>query len=139
MSEIKIKRRLRSVSVTLATALSSCETIRMDDMAGGVISMGTVSTNASTLQIYGSDDATATFRRVYGSDGSAADITLAPSTSVGTIYALPDAAFALPLAKIVSGDTNSTGVSAVVALKSCLLYTSPSPRDKRQSRMPSSA
>ena len=24
-------------------------------------------------------------------------------------------------------------------LKSCLLYTSPSPRDKRQSRMPSSA
>ena len=27
----------------------------------------------------------------------------------------------------------------VVELKSCLLYTSPSPRDKRQSRMPSSA
>ena len=25
------------------------------------------------------------------------------------------------------------------ALRSCLLYTSPSPRDKRQSRMPSSA
>ena len=29
--------------------------------------------------------------------------------------------------------------SAVAALLSCLLYTSPSPRDKRQSRMPSSA
>ena len=30
--------------------------------------------------------------------------------------------------------------SAITArLKSCLLYTSPSPRDKRQSRMPSSA
>ena len=27
----------------------------------------------------------------------------------------------------------------VMALKSCLLYTSPSPRDKRQARMPSSA
>ena len=118
MSEIKIKRRLRSVNVTLATALSSCETIRMDDMAGGVISIGTLSTDASTLQVYGSDDAAATFRRVYGADGSAADITLAPSTSVGTIYALPDATFALPFAKIVSGDTNSTGVSAVVALKS---------------------
>ena len=26
-----------------------------------------------------------------------------------------------------------------VSIKSCLLYTSPSPRDKRQSRMPSSA
>ena len=32
-------------------------------------------------------------------------------------------------------------VSAVInrLKKSCLLYTSPSPRDKRQSRMPSSA
>ena len=28
---------------------------------------------------------------------------------------------------------------AIRKLKSCLLYTSPSPRDKRQSRMPSSA
>ena len=27
----------------------------------------------------------------------------------------------------------------IALLKSCLLYTSPSPRDKRQSRMPSSA
>ena len=27
----------------------------------------------------------------------------------------------------------------VINIKSCLLYTSPSPRDKRQSRMPSSA
>ena len=32
---------------------------------------------------------------------------------------------------------NMTGYSAVT--KGCLLYTSPSPRDKRQSRMPSSA
>ena len=30
-------------------------------------------------------------------------------------------------------------VGAVETLKGCLLYTSPSPRDKRQSRMPSSA
>ena len=28
---------------------------------------------------------------------------------------------------------------ADIIVKSCLLYTSPSPRDKRQSRMPSSA
>ena len=31
------------------------------------------------------------------------------------------------------------GVDAGVEGQSCLLYTSPSPRDKRQSRMPSSA
>ena len=30
-------------------------------------------------------------------------------------------------------------VLATVIIKGCLLYTSPSPRDKRQSRMPSSA
>ena len=29
--------------------------------------------------------------------------------------------------------------TTITALKRCLLYTSPSPRDKRQSRMPSSA
>ena len=31
------------------------------------------------------------------------------------------------------------GVEQIITLYSCLLYTSPSPRDKRQSRMPSSA
>ena len=37
-----------------------------------------------------------------------------------------------PRKRITSEKTNDT-------VKSCLLYTSPSPRDKRQSRMPSSA
>ena len=45
--------------------------------------------------------------------------------------------------KKLSSNTSRTGkfesVTAVVNIKSCLLYTSPSPRDKRQSRMPSSA
>ena len=37
--------------------------------------------------------------------------------------------------------TDKEGVTQLVELgiNSCLLYTSPSPRDKRQSRMPSSA
>ena len=34
---------------------------------------------------------------------------------------------------------NANMVANEVFLDSCLLYTSPSPRDKRQSRMPSSA
>ena len=33
----------------------------------------------------------------------------------------------------------SSVASALLGFKGCLLYTSPSPRDKRQSRMPSSA
>ena len=36
-------------------------------------------------------------------------------------------------------DKNDHGVHTVCAKVTCLLYTSPSPRDKRQSRMPSSA
>lgn len=118
MSEIKIRRRSRDVDVTLTTATSSATTLRLDDMAGAVVSVGTMSTNAGTLQLYGSPTPDGDYRRVYGSDGSAADITLAPSTSAGQVYSLPDAAFAVPYLRIVSGDTNSTGVSGTVSLKS---------------------
>ena len=48
------------------------------------------------------------------------------------------------LTKIVHTDANGfyglrLQSAGVAAGKACLLYTSPSPRDKRQSRMPSSA
>jgi hypothetical protein len=118
MSEMKIRRRLRTVDVTLTTATSSATTINFSDAAGAVISIGTVSTNASTLQIYGAMESDGAYRRVYGSDGSAADVTLTPSSTVGTVYSLPDAAFALPFLKIVSGTTNSTGTTGVVSMKS---------------------
>ena len=36
-------------------------------------------------------------------------------------------------------DWRGSGKTISVRINSCLLYTSPSPRDKRQSRMPSSA
>ena len=44
-------------------------------------------------------------------------------------------------AKLTANLLEKSGVDRVLAmdLHSCLLYTSPSPRDKRQSRMPSSA
>ena len=38
-----------------------------------------------------------------------------------------------------SGDGTVASKLVELSLKACLLYTSPSPRDKRQSRMPSSA
>ena len=40
---------------------------------------------------------------------------------------------------IAPGNAGTSNVGENVAIKACLLYTSPSPRDKRQSRMPSSA
>jgi len=118
MSHVKIKRYERDVSITLHTTTVLASTIRLDDMAGGVVNIGTVSTNAATLQMWGSHTEAGEFRRVYKADGSVADITLAPSSTVGRIYSLPDEVFALPFLKVVSGTTNSTGTSAVVSLKS---------------------
>ena len=40
---------------------------------------------------------------------------------------------------VFSGVFLSILIALIIRLKGCLLYTSPSPRDKRQSRMPSSA
>ena len=118
MGEASIIRRLKSVPVTLSTSTSSATTIRLDNAAGAIVSLGTMSTNASTLHIYGCDTEDGTYRRLYDYAGSPANISLQPSASVGTMYSLPDASFALPFAKLVSGDTNSTGVSGVVTFKS---------------------
>ena len=40
---------------------------------------------------------------------------------------------------VISGRTAATNASALAHLQTCLLYTSPSPRDGLLSRMPSSA
>lgn len=118
MSEIKIKRRTRNVSITLGTATAAATTIRVDDMAGGCISVGTMVTAAATLQCWGAIAEAGPYRRIYDNSGSAADVTLAPSTADGRIYSLPDAVFAVPFVKIVSGATNSTGTAGIVSFKS---------------------
>jgi hypothetical protein len=118
MSEIKIKRRVRSVSITLGTATADATTIRVDDMAGGCISVGTMVTASTSLQCWGAIEEAGPYRRVYGAGGSAADVTLAPSTDSGQIYSLPDVIFAVPYVRIVSGDTSSTGTIGVVSFKS---------------------
>ncbi len=118
MSEVRIKRRVRTISLTLGTATAAATVLRLDDMAGGIISVGTMATSASTLQMFGATDEAGPYRRVYGADGSAADVTLAPSTADGRIYSLPDAAYALPYVRIVSGNTHATAVPATVVLKS---------------------
>jgi hypothetical protein len=118
MSEIKIKRRTRQVPITLGTATAAAATLRLDDMAGAVVSLGTMLTASATLQMFGAIDEAGPYRRVFNADGSAADITLSPSSTDGRVYSLPDAVFALPFLRIVSGATNSTGTVGVVSFKS---------------------
>ena len=118
MSHVKIKRYERDVSITLHTTTTLATTIRLDDMAGGVVNAPTMSTNATSLQMWGSNTEAGTFRQLYKADGSAVTITLAPSTNVGRIYALPDECYGLPFLKVVSATTNSTGSVCVVSLKS---------------------
>ena len=40
---------------------------------------------------------------------------------------------------LLKDDSHALGITFAKSGQTCLLYTSPSPRDKRQSRMPSSA
>lgn len=114
MSQVKIKRLFRVVTATVTTATSTCTTLRMEDMAGAVVEVPTITTNAATIQVWGNDTDTGTFCQLYGSDGSAANITLAPSTTNRTAYALPDAAYALPYIKLVGATTNATATVNVV-------------------------
>jgi hypothetical protein len=118
MSEVKIRRRSRDLSITLFTATGSVTAIRMEDFAGGVVELGTMSTNSTSLQMWGASTDTGPYSRLYKTDGSVADVTLAPSTADRRMYALPDEVFAVPFLRIVSATTNSTGIVGIVSLKS---------------------
>jgi len=118
MSDATISRKYRDFDITLHTATSLATTLDMRDVAGAVVSFGTMSTNATSLQMWVSPSSTGTFRRLYKVDGSVADLTLAPSSTDGRAYSLPDEVFGTEYLKIVSATTNSTGTSGVVMFKS---------------------
>lgn len=117
MSESKIRRKARLNTFTLSTSTAVAQTLPMFDMAGGVISMGTISTSATAIQLWVSDTEVGPFRQLYDASGAAANVTLAPSTAEERAYALPDAVFAAQYVKFVSATTNSTGTVGTVVFK----------------------
>jgi hypothetical protein len=117
MSESKIRRKSKLSLCTLFTATAACETLRMDDMAGGVLEMGTIVTAATSINIWVADNTSGPFCQLYNADGSAASITLAPSTNDPRAYALPDAAFGAHFAKFVAANTAGTGTVATIMFK----------------------
>jgi hypothetical protein len=118
MSNATISRTYRDIDITLHTATSLATTLDMRDVAGAILSIGTISTAATTLQMWVGATPTGAFRRLYKVDGSAADLTLAPSTTDGRAYSLPDEVFGTEFLKIVSATTNSTGTTGFVMFKS---------------------
>jgi hypothetical protein len=117
MSEPKIRRKFKAIPITLSTSTAIATTLRWDDVAGGTLEMGTVSTAATTLQLWASDAPTGAFGRLYKVDGSAADLTLAPSTTEPRVYALPDETYGCGAIKLVSVSTNSTAAVCIVTMK----------------------
>ena len=114
MSQVRIRRSFRVVTATVTTATSTCTTLRLEDMAGAVMQLPTITTNAATIQCWGNITDTGTFAQLYDSAGSVASITLAPSTTNQTMYALPDASYAVPYLKLVAANTNATAVVSIV-------------------------
>ena len=114
MSQVRIRRSFRVVTATVTTATSTCTTLRLEDMAGAVMQLPTITTNAATIQCWGNITDTGTFAQLYVSSGSVAAITLAPSTTNQTMYSLPDASYAVPYLKLVAANTNATAVASIV-------------------------
>ena len=117
MPEQKIRRKFKAISVTLSTATAAATTLRWDDVAGGTLEMGTVSTAATTVQVWASESESTAFGRLYNTDGSAADITLSPSTTESRVYALPDACYGAGALKLVAGSTAATAAVCIVTMK----------------------
>jgi hypothetical protein len=118
MSTSRISRLNRDIDITLHTATALATTLDMRDIAGAVLSIGTISTAATTLQMWVGATPAGSFRRLYKSDGSVADLTLAPSSTEGRAYSLPDEVFGTEFLKVVSATTNSTGTTGFVMFKS---------------------
>lgn len=118
MPEIDIARKVRrTADITLTTATDTSTVLRVDDVAGGAIAFGTMLTTATTLQVFGAMTTSGPFVRVYYADGWPADITLSPSLTLGRVYALPDATFALPHIMVLAGTTVCTGAVGSLVFK----------------------
>lgn len=114
--EPKIKRKFRSFSLSLTTAVASAVPIRFDDVAGGSIEMGTVASGATTLSVWGSEDAGSTYGRLY-KDGQAVSITLSPSSTEPRVYPFPDECYGVGAVKLVADQAAGTAATLMVMLK----------------------
>jgi hypothetical protein len=113
MSEIRILRDSRAVSVTVGTAADASSSLRGDSFAQAGVVIGGVTASA-TLTVWASADGL-TYAPLYSADGVAATVSIPAD---GGSVALPDSLFGVPFAKLVSDSELGTAATAVVVLKS---------------------
>ena len=81
MNEPRIKRYHRMVALTLTSTEPTSSQIRYDDVSGGGVELGTMSTAAATLAVWSASEVGGTFRKLRKVDGTAVEITLSPSST----------------------------------------------------------
>lgn len=115
--EPKIKRKFRSFQVSLTTSEPTSTPIRLDDVAGGGLVMGTVATSATNLSVWGAADTSGVFGSLRSRDGDAVLLSLAPSTSEARVYPFPEECYGVGAIKLVANQGAATAASCVVMLK----------------------
>jgi hypothetical protein len=136
MSEVHIRRRTRQQTVAIGTTVDASSTVRFDDMAGGILHLGSPSSAVSSIAVFGSHEAATDFREVRDASGGPATIRVArqQGTAVATIgtttavvsvytamsnaYALPDVGHGLPFLRLVADADVGTAAESSVSLKS---------------------
>lgn len=115
--EPKIKRKFRTFQVALTTTEPTAMPIRLDDVAGGGLAMGTVPTAVTVLDVWAGASPGSQHGLLRKSDGSAVELTLSPSTTQPRTYSLPDECYAAGSVKLVARHTAATSSICTVMLK----------------------
>lgn len=115
-TEPKIKRKFRSFTHTLATSVVNAQSIRFDDVAGGVIFVPAGGTAVTSIDVWAGGDAAATHGRIFR-DGSAVSITLSQDAATPRVYPLPDETYAAGSVRLVANHAVATTLTCTVMLK----------------------
>ena len=114
MSEAKIRRKVKDFTATVHATTASATTINVGDMAGGMVQLGTHSTEMTALVIFVSPTVDGPFT-VLRAIGSPDLVTLSGATAGAA--PLPDGVFAAEFIKLQASNTAGNGITATVMVK----------------------
>ena len=114
MSEAKIRRKVKDYTATIHATTASATTIALGDMAGGMVQLGTHSTEMTALVLYVSAYADGPFT-ILRSSGSPDLVTLSGATAGAE--PLPDGVFAAQYVKLAASNTAGNSITATVMCK----------------------